>query len=88
MPCHRHLTKASSTRKIIAGVPYDSGRAALAPTTRRDDAGADFLADETLMLFQAGDMMSRYTPGFEGAALSGLDAAKHILTRLDAEVER
>jgi hypothetical protein len=30
------------------------------------------------MLFQAGDMMSSFTPGFEGAALSGCDVAERV----------
>ena len=30
------------------------------------------------MLFQAGDMVSGYTPGFEGAALSGIALAQHL----------
>lgn len=84
MPCHRHLGDTSPTRRVISGVPYDSGRAALAPTSRRDgDAEFNFLADKDLMLFQAGDMVSRFTPGFESAALSGMDAAEHLVALLD-----
>ena len=47
-----------------------------------DDDGANFLADDDLGLIQAGDMVSIYTPGFEGAALSGIDAAEHVLSSL------
>jgi predicted NAD/FAD-dependent oxidoreductase len=83
MPSHRHLDCESSTRRVLSGVAYDSRRAALAPTIRTDDdTGLDFIADDDLMLFQAGDMMSRYTPGFESAAMSGMDAAEHLLRTL------
>ncbi|KAL7468390.1 hypothetical protein ACHAXS_008612 [Conticribra weissflogii] len=88
MPCHRHLTEDSETRKIISDVPYDSARASLAPTKlervrddesdHKEDRVRSFLVDEGLMLFQAGDMMSMYTPGLEGAALSGYDAAEYL----------
>ena len=47
-----------------------------------DDDGANFLAEDDLGLIQAGDMVSIYTPGFEGAALSGMDAAEHVLNSL------
>ncbi len=85
MPCHRHLDDKSTTRRIISNVAYDSGRAPLAPTKlERQTSGEDktFLLDESLMLFQAGDMMSDYTPGAEGAAISGFDAAESILELL------
>ncbi len=82
MPSHRHLSDDSPTRRTISGVPYDSGRFALAPTKceRQDDVS--FLVDERLMLFQAGDMVSNYTPGMEAAALSGNDAAEHLMSNL------
>lgn len=79
-----HLDETSSTRRVISGVAYDSGRAPLAPTSRRDDTEFDFLVDEDLMLFQAGDMVSRFTPGFEAAALSGMDAADHLMSLFES----
>lgn len=82
LPCHRHLKndENSKTRKVISGVSYDSGRAPLAPTKIEEkESSTTFLFDKDLMLFQAGDMMSSYTPGFEGAAISGIDAAEHLL---------
>jgi hypothetical protein len=85
MPCHRHLDDKSTTRKVISGVPYDSGRAPLAPTKLEKQTAVEektFLSDDSLMLFQAGDMMSTYTPGFEGAAISGMDAAEYLLSCL------
>ena len=85
MPCHRHLDEFSKTRKVLSGVPYDSGRSPLAPTTLENCRHGDertFLVNEDLMLFQAGDMMSTFTPGFEGAAISGMDAAEYLLEKL------
>jgi predicted NAD/FAD-dependent oxidoreductase len=77
LPAHRLVNTSSDTRQIIAGVAYDSKRGCLAPTEA--EAGTQsFLADDGLMLFQAGDMVSSYSPGFEGAAISGMDAAEHI----------
>ena len=87
MPCHRHLDDKSKTRKMISGVNYDSGRAPLAPTKFEKqnsviDTKSTFLSDDSLMLFQAGDMMSTFTPGFEGAAISGMDAAEYLFEKL------
>jgi hypothetical protein len=86
LPCARQLTIQSATRKVISGVPYDSGRYPLAPTkmerlhheSNNDQSLLSYLADESMMLFQAGDMMSSLTPGFEGAALSGCDVAERV----------
>ena len=78
LPCHRHLRHESSTRKVLSGVPYDSGLHPLAPTRIEEDSKS-FLADDDLALYQAGDMMSNHTPGLEGACLSGMDAAEHLL---------
>jgi hypothetical protein len=79
LPANRHLDETSSTRQIISGVAYDSGAAPLSPTTKYNDDEPSFVADTDRMLFQAGDMVaSCYTPGFEGAALSGIEAAEYI----------
>ena len=87
MPTHRHLDDSSQTRKVLSGVAYDSGRSPLAPTKleecRRGD-GQSFLMDDNLMLFQAGDMMSNYTPGFESAAISGSDAATCLWSKISS----
>ena len=88
MPFPRHLDETSNTREVLSGVPYDSGRSPLAPTKLeecRHGGAQSFLMDEELMLFQAGDMMSTYTPGFESAALSGLDAAICVANMLKAK---
>ena len=81
LPAHRNLDENSTTRKIISGVAYDSCRSTLAPTGVISSAHGDernFLVDEEKMLFQAGDMMSTLTPGFESAAISGMDAAQFL----------
>jgi predicted NAD/FAD-dependent oxidoreductase len=78
LPANRYLDETSSTRQIISGVAYDSGAAPLSPTTKYNDE-LSFVTDADLMLFQAGDMVaSCYTPGFEGAALSGIEVAEYI----------
>jgi hypothetical protein len=77
LPCHRQLTSESTTRRLISGVPYDHARYPLAPT-KVERCGESFLYDEDMMIFQAGDMMSSHTPGLEGAALSGCDAAERL----------
>mmetsp|Transcript_48450 Transcript_48450/g.58454 ORF Transcript_48450/g.58454 Transcript_48450/m.58454 type:complete len:486 (+) Transcript_48450:144-1601(+) len=86
IPSHRHLDESSPTRAVVSGVPYDVGRAPLAPTrvenVRSGPTPDNFLYHEGFNLYQAGDMMSVYTPGFEGAALSGMDAATHLLRNL------
>ena len=82
MPAMRHLDEASSTRECIGTVYYDSGMlrepGSLAPT-QEASMGPHFIEDEALMLFQCGDMVSGYSPGFEGAALSGLDLAARLV---------
>ncbi|EJK72021.1 hypothetical protein THAOC_06484, partial [Thalassiosira oceanica] len=69
---------------VLSGVPYDSTMHSLAPTQDEEDGVfLSFVADDELALYQAGDMVSCYTPGMEGAALSGMDAADHVLARLN-----
>lgn len=84
LPCHRHLDEDSPTRQILSGVPYDSGSSTLAPTKCEKD-GDTFLKDDELMLYQAGDMMSSYTPGFESAVISGIDVARHVSKTLQID---
>lgn len=84
LPCHRHLRhESSSTRRVLSGVTYDSGLHPLAPTRMEEEEDSkSFLANDDLALYQAGDMMSNFTPGMESAALSGIDAAEHVLSQL------
>lgn len=41
----------------------------------------DFVADDALGLYYAGDFCSHRNPGLEAAALSGLNLAKHIVEK-------
>ena len=85
LPAPRNLKDCSITRKIISGVAYDSGVSSLAPTAVVDCRHNDkktFLVDDDFMLFQAGDMVSTLTPGFEGASISGMDAAEYLLDKI------
>lgn len=70
----------------LMGVEYESTTPPLVfsrppPAAGAEDA-ADFLADDALGLYYAGDFTSRRAPGFEAAALAGHAAAEHIATRL------
>ena len=42
----------------------------------------DFVADDDLKMYYAGDYCSRRPPGFEAACLSGIEAAEHIAATL------
>lgn len=94
LPCQRHLREKSYTREIICNVAYDGGDMSmpLAPTrdlSRTESEGLQnmhHVFDEQLMIFQCGDMVSSFTPGFEAAALSGIEAAQHVLASLKVEV--
>jgi predicted NAD/FAD-dependent oxidoreductase len=46
---------------------------------RPQEEAADYVLDDSLGLYYAGDFCSHRNPGFEAAALSGLDVAKHIV---------
>ena len=74
-----------STVRIIAGVKYEcSDTLPLMPQAEGDGDGVrpedEFIADDALRLFYAGDFASRRAPGFEAAALSGLACAEHMLS--------
>lgn len=87
IPVARHLSESSSSRQVISGVAYDfCPKTPLAPTELlgKDESYCNFVADNNQMLFQAGDMVSTYTPGFEGAALSGIEVAEYIYDLLSS----
>lgn len=42
----------------------------------------DFLSDDELGLYYAGDFCSHRTPGIEAACLSGIDVATHVFNAL------
>jgi renalase len=72
----------------LMGVAYESATPPLVfprptPAPGAEDS-ADFLADDALGLYYAGDFTSRRAPGFEAAALAGRAAAEHIARRLAA----
>lgn len=79
---------------VVAGTAYDAPPRTLAPTVDSSSSSStsssspppSFVADDELRLYQAGDAVSadRYAPGLEAAALSGLDAAEHILKVLSS----
>jgi len=87
LPAARHLNP-NETGTVLSGVSYDfCPNTSFAPTqmeksSNGDDEVLSFVADTEQMLFQAGDMVSTYTPGFEGAALSGIDASEYLSTLL------
>ncbi len=57
--------------KVKGSLVYSPPQSALRPQ--------NFVADDTIGLYYAGDFCSHLNPGFEAAALSGLDLAAHIL---------
>lgn len=84
--------RCASTVEVL-GVSYDGGdlpelvydRPAAAAGHSGCDAPAndstrDFVADDALGLYSAGDFCSRRNPGFEAAALSGAAVADHIVS--------
>ena len=74
---------SSSTVRLVAGVEYEcSDTLGLMPPTEGDGVRPEdeFIADDALRLFYAGDFASRRTPGFEAAALSGRACAEHMLS--------
>lgn len=72
----------TKTGRCLSGVWYDTPMDT-APTQKVGD-GLNFVADDDRKLYQAGDMVSYYSPGFEGAALSGFDVAEHVARVLES----
>jgi len=86
LPAHRHLANDvnSPTRQTVSGVAYDSGIAPLAPTSLCHQSQS-FVSDDHLGLYQIGDMVSSFTPGFESAVLSAVELSKHLVKKLRKE---
>lgn len=63
----------------ILGTRYVSKLHSSLVYPRADDETKDFVADDSEQLYYAGDFISNRCPGFEAAALSGVDAAKYII---------
>jgi predicted NAD/FAD-dependent oxidoreductase len=49
------------------------------PSLTSSSPSQNFVADDAMGLYYGGDFCSHLNPGFEAAALSGFDLAKHIL---------
>jgi protoporphyrinogen oxidase len=80
MPAHRHLSSTSPTKTVLCGVDYDATKGSLAPTPIQGSTEGNFVADDTAGLYQCGDMVARAcAPGCEGAILSALELADHLL---------
>jgi predicted NAD/FAD-dependent oxidoreductase len=74
--------KSSAVEEICGTTYVKSLHSSLVYQTKDDDKDGerkDFVADDELGLYYAGDFCSKRNPGFEAAALSGLDCAKHIV---------
>jgi len=89
--------RGSDTVEVL-GIAYDGAATLpLAPDTpevgqssnlneakrdQMDVGGNDFLADDEQSIFYSSDYVSTRLPGFEAAALSALDAAQHVVSRM------
>ena len=62
----------------IVGTKYCSELKSSLVFNTRDEISLDFVADDQLQLYYAGDFCSNRNPGFESAALSGFHVAQHI----------
>lgn len=83
----------------VLGVTYDGAVSLALTPTALPDSGAgprghlpvdgiderDYLVDDELQIYYAGDYLSNRLPGVEAAALSGLDAARHLAAVLVAK---
>ncbi|CAE7615768.1 unnamed protein product, partial [Symbiodinium sp. CCMP2456] len=68
----------------VMNVAYEGASSlTLVPSTPAPAGG--FLSEDDDGLYYVGDFVSGHTPGFEAAALSGLDCALHLASRDLAE---
>jgi hypothetical protein len=87
----RDMKGRSDSTVDVLGVAYD-GRQTVPLVYDRPAAAAgcagdgdqDFIADDAMRLYYAGDFCSRRNPGLEAAALSGVDVADHIAAAVHA----
>ena len=63
----------------ICGTTYASKVTGSLVYSSSEKTKENFVADDSIGLYYGGDFCSHLNPGFEAAALSGLDLAKHIL---------
>ena len=76
------LGRGGSTVRLM-NVDYESATPDLVyqrpqATVTGERLQPDFLFDDLLGLYYAGDFTSHRSPGFEAACLSGIDVAEHI----------
>lgn len=71
---------ASESTVTVCGVRYEPETLNLLyeRPTSESVYEQDFVADDSLGLYYAGDFCSARCPGFEAAALSAVDAAAHM----------
>ena len=67
-----------SSSEVIVGTKYCSELKSSLIFNARDEISLDFVADDQLRLYYAGDFCSNNNPGFESAALSGVHVAQHL----------
>jgi len=72
----------------VCGVDYAKQVPSLVYERPKEVSESDFVADDNMALFAAGDFTSHRYPGFEAAALSGLDVAQHMVESLRSERSR
>ncbi len=65
----------------ICGTTYASKVTGSLVYSSSEKTQENFVADDSIGLYYGGDFCSHLNPGFEAAALSGLDLAKHILSQ-------
>ena len=89
LAAHRHLANDvdSPTRQTVSGVAYDSGIAPLAPTNLCRQSPS-FVSSDDLGLYQIGDMVSSFTPGFESSVLSAAEASRHLIALMKKRVTK
>jgi len=78
---HRDCNGRSDSTVNVLGTEYEGGKALQFVFERPAAAagrGEDYIADDGMHLYYAGDFCSQRNPGFEAAALSGADVAQHI----------
>lgn len=79
---HGWSESPTNTSRTIAGTEYNTGPSSLFPTRKQNEEHVrSFITDDERNLYQAGDMVSGYTPGFEGAVLSAVELGEYLLGR-------
>ena len=69
---------SAETTVEVCGGRYEEGMPPVSGEHDDESGGSDYVALDSCRIAYAGDFCSRRAPGFEAAALSGLDAATHM----------